>query len=206
MLCLRNVVFFCLFCVFVATLVYPFLKYVLITFDKHYFGYFVERVPRLALTTAQKNYFESQGIPFHTIQDRKKQTEMYHIRQKLGEPHPWELEYQNQTGFLHDFKVAATEIHRRLQIAKPPSQRQLQDVLLERDQDEDKRNENYFTNVTTIAKEEIERVVKNELELNMSRPNVTASKTLLSYEASYYEIFSRDTLARGGFLIYLFGK
>lgn len=32
--------------------IYPFMKYVVITFDKFYFGYFVEREPRLALTTS----------------------------------------------------------------------------------------------------------------------------------------------------------
>lgn len=53
---------------FLAVTVIPNLWYLVITFDKYYFGYIVERSPRLGMTTTQKKYFMNNNIPFKTIE------------------------------------------------------------------------------------------------------------------------------------------
>ena len=51
----------------------PYLLYTFHTFDRHYFGFFNEREPLLALTTSQKEYYTSKNIDFKTIEDINKE-------------------------------------------------------------------------------------------------------------------------------------
>jgi len=73
--------------------VYPFTKWAVMTLDKHYYGYFSERVPRLATTTQMKNYYEEKNIPYRTIEEVDAEKNMYNIRKKNGIPHPWEANF-----------------------------------------------------------------------------------------------------------------
>jgi len=110
---IRNFVLLGIFIVLFVVKIYPFAKYTLITYDKYYFGYINERVPRLALTTSQKKYFGETGIPYKTIQDLHFEKAEHQVRKQLGIEHPWELEFKNQTGFIEDVQRAASHINRR---------------------------------------------------------------------------------------------
>jgi TM2 domain-containing membrane protein YozV len=81
---IRNLFLLCLTIVFSIFCVYPYGKYVVIKFDKRYFGVFYDRLPRLALTTMQKKYFSENNIPFQTIDDVKNEREEFRIREEMG--------------------------------------------------------------------------------------------------------------------------
>jgi len=63
----RNLVILTLVLALCVFKLYPYLKYVLITFDRYYYGFFNERMPILALTTPHKTYYAEKGVPFINI-------------------------------------------------------------------------------------------------------------------------------------------
>jgi len=75
---------------------FPYLHYVIVAFDRHYFGYFHDRLPILALTTPHKTYLDNKGIPYIEIEQREFEKKEYYRRKASGEPHLWELEAADQ--------------------------------------------------------------------------------------------------------------
>ena len=57
------------------------MKYVILTMDKHYYGYLTDKLPILALTTPNKVYYSGAGIPFINIEE----VELEHKFGKLRE-------------------------------------------------------------------------------------------------------------------------
>jgi len=68
-----NILMFLIVILFLAFYIVPYLAYAFHAADRYYFGYFNEREPRLALTTAQKDFYEAQGIPYRTVSDVEKE-------------------------------------------------------------------------------------------------------------------------------------
>jgi len=89
----RNIALFILFMMLFVFQLYPRMKYVVLTFDKHYFGILTERMPILAKTTPHINYYTEHGIPFRTIDERNQKVMEYHQRIANGEMHEWDQEY-----------------------------------------------------------------------------------------------------------------
>lgn len=78
---------------FVFIQVIPFTKWAVMTIDHHYFGVFVEKVPPLAITTANKNYYESKNLPYRTVDEIEQRKRDAKVRSSLGLAHPWDEEY-----------------------------------------------------------------------------------------------------------------
>jgi len=80
--------------------VLPRLKYTLLTFDKFYFGVFVDKMPELAVTTTHKNYMIAHNKPFRTTADLNQGHREYEERLAKGIEHPWNEEYYDQPSIL----------------------------------------------------------------------------------------------------------
>ena len=57
----------------------PMQMYAFNVIDRHYIGWFDEREPAVALTTAQSGYYISHDIPFIDYDDLQKQRSQYHL-------------------------------------------------------------------------------------------------------------------------------
>jgi hypothetical protein len=79
---------------FTAFYIIPYLAYVFYAFDRHYYGYFNEREPRLALTTAQKKFYEEHNIPYKTVQDVEKERKKDQYLEAQGLPSLFHPKYQ----------------------------------------------------------------------------------------------------------------
>ena len=60
----RNIMIASLVSVLFVLFVLPTLKYVVLAFDRHHYGWFSEQEPRIASTTDRKNYYKKNNIPF----------------------------------------------------------------------------------------------------------------------------------------------
>lgn len=77
----KNVVIALALITILAFYVIPYMAYVFHAVDRHYFGYFNDREPRLALTTAKEKYFKDHNIPYKTISDVNAETRINdHLR------------------------------------------------------------------------------------------------------------------------------
>lgn len=109
---------------FVAVTVIPNLWYLITTFDKYYFGYIVERSPRLGLTTTQKKYFMEKNIPFKTIDQLDDEKFEVRRREASGLPMPWVNETEMNYGSYDRLKdgisyIKAKSYHAISKIKKP---------------------------------------------------------------------------------------
>ena len=68
---MRNFMILVAIIYFTYVVIIPEAKYILNVYDMHYFGYYNERLPRLAKTTMEKKYFKQHGIPFYLYEDLK---------------------------------------------------------------------------------------------------------------------------------------
>jgi len=78
-----------LFMVLTAMVIYamwilPMQLYAFNVIDRHYLGWFDQREPLIAVTTAQSGYFISHGIPFIDYDDLQKQRTQYHLDVAAG--------------------------------------------------------------------------------------------------------------------------
>ena len=93
---LRNIMILGVMLFMLVWQVLPRMKYTALTFDKFYFGFFVEKVPELALTTTHKNYMIANNKPFRTTVDINKGNREYEERLAMDIEHPWNEEYYAQ--------------------------------------------------------------------------------------------------------------
>lgn len=82
----RNILLFLLAVYAFVAYVLPFLHYSFDAFDRHYFGYFNELEPRLALTTKQQTFYTDNMIPFTTIEQVEEDRLEAQKRKALGLP------------------------------------------------------------------------------------------------------------------------
>lgn len=68
---MRNFMILAAIIYFTWVVIIPETKYILNLYDMHYFGYYNERLPRLAKTTMEKRYYTKHGIPFYLSEDLK---------------------------------------------------------------------------------------------------------------------------------------
>jgi len=74
--------------------VMPFMKHAVFTIDKHYYGFITDKVPVLAITTPNKNYYDSMGIPYRTVDEIEQRKRDAKQRRERNIPHPWDDEYE----------------------------------------------------------------------------------------------------------------
>lgn len=83
-----------LFCIYVL----PFLMYSFYVLDRQVFGGWVyEPISRFAKTTTERHYYIRENIPFHTIEDIKKEKDRYIIGLKHGLHGTYYEQYWNRT-------------------------------------------------------------------------------------------------------------
>jgi len=89
-----------LFCVFVV----PEICYAFSAIDRHYFGFFDEKEPIYAKTTANQRYYAEKGIPFVTADDIKRDYELVNFNRSLGLPVHYELKHKQHYTFTNGVK------------------------------------------------------------------------------------------------------
>lgn len=77
-----------------VTLILPYKLYSLNVVDRHYFGYFDDLDPQIAVTTAEERSYKAAGVPYKTLHDIKVEEKEELRRQKAGERGQWDHHYE----------------------------------------------------------------------------------------------------------------
>jgi hypothetical protein len=93
----------------------PYIKLSVHTVDRHYVGYFTERVPRVAHTTKDEKYFIRNNIPFVTIEQHHLHNEEIRALRAQGIPSEFDLRKQHYLDSAPTITNLVKHVHRRLQ-------------------------------------------------------------------------------------------
>jgi len=96
-----NVILTIMILSFIAVFILPTCCYALASADRHYFGYFHEREPIYAKTTANQKYYAENNIPYVTSADIKKEQERIRFNRSLGRPLHYELNHKQHYTFTN---------------------------------------------------------------------------------------------------------
>lgn len=89
-----NVIISIMLLSFITVIVIPEICYAINVVDRHYFGYYFEREPIYAKTTANQKYYSEHNIPYVTSADIKKDYERIRFNRSKGLPVHYELNHK----------------------------------------------------------------------------------------------------------------
>lgn len=187
MLSTRNVVISLVVLSYFIVYILPQLCYAAAAFDRHYFGYFHDREPIYAKTTANQKYYAEHNIPYVTSADINKEYELIRRNRSKGLPAHYEINHKQHYTFTNGVK----KIYRNLPTLP------IQGLRRHLEGEAEASTEGQATDD------------KNQTVLQGGAPPAEegAAVKKKQFEALFPDPFmTKDQIQNGGFIVYFLGK